>query len=63
MPRVIPCLEQHLSPAAVARRLSVSRRTVDRLVSSRRIAPVVRLGRLVRVPESSVLSFLESRHV
>lgn len=51
---------EHLSPAAVAARLGVSRRTVARWIASGDISPVYRPGgKLLLIPARAVAAFLE----
>jgi excisionase family DNA binding protein len=57
-------IEQHHTPAEVARKLRLSRSTVVRLL--RGPAPArrsVRIGRLVRIPESTIQDFLRTRSI
>ena len=49
--------ERLYSIPAIAERLDVSQKTVRRLIESRRIA-VVKIGRLVRIPESAVTNLV-----
>ncbi len=50
---VRPSSIKYLTRQEVAAALGVSRRTVDRLIK-RGALPVVRLGRLVRIPEKAL---------
>jgi excisionase family DNA binding protein len=57
-------VEQQLSVAEVAERLSVDQSTVWRWVKKGKIAPVRKLGRrIVRIPVSAVNKFLEAQTV
>jgi excisionase family DNA binding protein len=56
-------VEEHLSTEQVAERLSVSPQTVARWIKSGRLAPVRKLGRLMRIPSSAVNRFLAQRTV
>lgn len=57
-------VEEHLSPAEVAKRLQVDRTTVFRWIQTGKLRPIVKLGhRITRVPASVVNAFLEERTV
>jgi excisionase family DNA binding protein len=50
-----------LPVSVVARRLALDPKTVYRRIASGDIAPVIRLGRTIRVPESTLASLLEQK--
>lgn len=52
--------EQYLTPKEVARRLSVSDKTVYRLTQSGKL-PCIHIGRSVRIAESAVEAFLSPK--
>lgn len=54
-------LEEQLPVARVAERLHVDESTVWRWIRAGKLAPVRKLGRLVRIPASVVQRFLEER--
>ena len=58
-----PEVEQHYTVQETAGRLAVSVATVWRYIRKRKIAPVVKLERAVRIPASAIESFIEARRV
>jgi excisionase family DNA binding protein len=56
--RIARQVEEHLAPADLAERVGVSLATVRRAVRSREIFPVVRIGRLVRIPATAANKWL-----
>lgn len=58
---VMQRVEEHLTMRQLQDRLHLSLRTVQRLISGGSISPVVKVGRALRIPASSVNTFLEDR--
>ena len=63
MSRTPVTVEEQLPLNEVARRLNVSTVTVWRLIRDKRIQPVRKIGRLVRIPASAVNAFLEAQTI
>ena len=60
---VMQRVEEHLTVRQLMERLQLSLSTVQRLISGGHISPVVKIGRALRIPASSVSTFLEGRRI